>query len=337
MLARARRAPPARAWSPRRRGRGWSASARGSGRTLDDPASGFVRLRLAALEPAARRAGAGRAALRAHTPSTIRTAAAAARRARARSRATGDAEVVDEFEQGLAGLAVPLHETAGSPRCSRSTSPPRGSTTRCATRALDGLRRAAQSLTGRERDDDLVVLEPDAVAPHAHPRRLGARAGAHVEVPLVPRAAQPVGRLVAHTRSPSLSTRCTSVPAEHSGAPRCGHASARPCSSPSTHTSPIRRPPDSTVPHLPRRGRGAAREAQRPHAGAGTGTPNSSAAVRKRIGSRHSPAACAASGRGRRSPSADSPSRTAACARDAAGAARRRAARGRRAPRAAAW
>lgn len=40
--------------------------------------------------------------------------------------------------------------------------------------------------------------------------------------------------------------------------------------------------------HLARRRHGLAREAQRPHAAAVTGTPNNSAAVPYRIGSRHS-------------------------------------------------
>jgi DNA-binding IclR family transcriptional regulator len=77
------------------------------GRTLEDPASGFVRLRLAWLEPEARRRAVAGLRFVPHTASTIRSArpllAAVERIAR-----DGYAEVVDEFEQGLAGLAVPV-------------------------------------------------------------------------------------------------------------------------------------------------------------------------------------------------------------------------------------
>jgi DNA-binding IclR family transcriptional regulator len=114
------------------------------GRTLEDPASGFVRLRLAALEPAERRRAVAGLRFTAHTASTIRSArpllAALDEIARA-----GHAEVVDEFEQGLSGIAVPLAEggamlavylpTARLDEAMRA-------------RTLAGLRRAAQSLTG---------------------------------------------------------------------------------------------------------------------------------------------------------------------------------------------
>ena len=114
------------------------------GRTLTDPASGFVRLRLAALEPAARRKAVAGLRFVAHTESTIRAArpllAALDEIAHA-----GHAEVVDEFEQGLSGIAVPLPEgdamlavylpTARLDDAMRA-------------RALGALRRAAQSLTG---------------------------------------------------------------------------------------------------------------------------------------------------------------------------------------------
>jgi IclR family transcriptional regulator, pca regulon regulatory protein len=114
------------------------------GRTLEDPASGFVRLRLAALEPAARRRAVADLRFTAHTPSTIRTArpllAALEEIARA-----GYAEVVDEFEQGLSGLAVPLHED-GAMLAVYLPSARLDDAMRA--RALAALRRAAQSLTG---------------------------------------------------------------------------------------------------------------------------------------------------------------------------------------------
>jgi DNA-binding IclR family transcriptional regulator len=90
------------------------------GRTLADPASGFVRLRLAALDPEARRRAVAGLRFVPHTASTIRTArpllAALERIAR-----DGHAEVVDEFEQGLA-------------RCGSTTRCARGRSTRCGAR-----------------------------------------------------------------------------------------------------------------------------------------------------------------------------------------------------------
>ena len=68
-----------------------------------------MRLRLAALAPAAGAATVAGLRFAPHTPSTIRAARPllAALEGIARE---GHAEVVDEFEQGLAGLAVPVHE-----------------------------------------------------------------------------------------------------------------------------------------------------------------------------------------------------------------------------------
>jgi DNA-binding IclR family transcriptional regulator len=117
------------------------------GRTLEDPASGFVRLRLAALEPDAR--GRAVAGLRfvPHTASTIGSAppllAAIERIARA-----GHAEVVDEFEQGLAGLAVPLREDGRLTAMLAVYLPTARLDDAMRERALSALRRAAQSLTG---------------------------------------------------------------------------------------------------------------------------------------------------------------------------------------------
>jgi IclR family transcriptional regulator, pca regulon regulatory protein len=117
------------------------------GRTLEDPASGFVRLRLAALEPAARRrAGAG-LRFTAHTPSTI-TAAGPLLAAVERTARDGHAEVVDEFEQGLAGLAVPLLEDGRLAAMLAVYLPTARLDAAMRTRALAALRRATQSLTG---------------------------------------------------------------------------------------------------------------------------------------------------------------------------------------------
>jgi IclR family transcriptional regulator, pca regulon regulatory protein len=114
------------------------------GRTLEDPASGFVRLRLAALEPAARRRAVAELRFVPHTERTIRAAqpllAAVDEIAR-----SGYAEVVDEFEQGLAGLAVPLREGGAMLAVYLPTARLDGA---MRARALAALRRAAQSLTG---------------------------------------------------------------------------------------------------------------------------------------------------------------------------------------------
>jgi DNA-binding IclR family transcriptional regulator len=118
------------------------------GRTLDDPASGFVRLRLAALEPAARRRVVAGLRLTAHTASTLSTArpllAAVEQIAR-----DGHAEVVDEFEQGLAGLALPLHDPDGRLAAMLAVYLPTARLDAAMReRALAALRRAAQSLMG---------------------------------------------------------------------------------------------------------------------------------------------------------------------------------------------
>jgi IclR family transcriptional regulator, pca regulon regulatory protein len=117
------------------------------GRSLADPASGFVRLRLAALEPAARRAAVATLRFTAHTPSTIRAARPLLAALEAIDRA-GHAEVVDEFEQGLAGLAVPLREQDRLVGMLAAYLPTARLDDAMRARALDGLSRAAQSLTG---------------------------------------------------------------------------------------------------------------------------------------------------------------------------------------------
>jgi DNA-binding IclR family transcriptional regulator len=117
------------------------------GRTLEDPASGFVRLRLAALDPVARRDAVAALRFTRHTPRTIRSARPLVAALEEIARA-GHAEVVDEFEQGLAGLAVPL----GTPDRLTAMLAVYLPTTRLddamRARALDALLRAAQSLTG---------------------------------------------------------------------------------------------------------------------------------------------------------------------------------------------
>ena len=117
------------------------------GRTLEDPASGFVRLRLAALEPAARRREIAGLRFTLHTPSTIKAArpllAALERIAR-----DGHAEVVDEYELGLAGLAVPLYEAGRLGAMLAVYLPTARLDDAMRARALDALRRVAQSLTG---------------------------------------------------------------------------------------------------------------------------------------------------------------------------------------------
>jgi IclR family transcriptional regulator, pca regulon regulatory protein len=117
------------------------------GRTLTDPASGFVRLRLAALEPDARRRAVAELRFVPHTASTIRSArpllAALERIAR-----DGHAEVVDEFEQGLAGLAVPLREDGRLVAMLAVYLPTARLDDAMRARALGALQRAAQSLTG---------------------------------------------------------------------------------------------------------------------------------------------------------------------------------------------
>jgi len=117
------------------------------GRTLADPASGFVRLRLAALEPEARRRAIAGLRFVPHTASTIRSTrpllAAVERIAR-----DGHAEIVDEFEQGLAGLAVPLREDGRLVAMLAVYLPTARLDDAMRARALGALLRAAQSLTG---------------------------------------------------------------------------------------------------------------------------------------------------------------------------------------------
>jgi DNA-binding IclR family transcriptional regulator len=117
------------------------------GRTLEDPASGFVRLRLAMLEPEARSGAVARLSFVPHTASTIRAArpllAAVERVAEA-----GHAEVVDEFEQGLAGLAVPLREDGRLVAMLAVYLPTARLDGAMRERVLGALRAAAQSLTG---------------------------------------------------------------------------------------------------------------------------------------------------------------------------------------------
>jgi DNA-binding IclR family transcriptional regulator len=117
------------------------------GRTLEDPASGFVRLRLAAMAPGARRTAVAGLRFEAHTASTIRSArpllAALERIAR-----DGHAEIVDEFEQGLAGLAVPLNEGDRLAAMLAVYLPTARLDDAMRARTLDALRRTAQSLTG---------------------------------------------------------------------------------------------------------------------------------------------------------------------------------------------
>ena len=117
------------------------------GRTLTDPASGFVRMRLAALDrPARERAVAG-LHLAAHTEATIRS-----RRAllvELDRLATADyAEVVDQFEQGLAGIAVPLRRRGRLVGLLAVYLPTTRLDAAMRERALAALRATAQSLTG---------------------------------------------------------------------------------------------------------------------------------------------------------------------------------------------
>jgi IclR family transcriptional regulator, pca regulon regulatory protein len=117
------------------------------GRTLEDPASGFVRLRLAALEPASRRRAVAGLRFEAHTPNTIRAARPLLATLEEIARA-GHAEVVDEFEHGLAGLAVPLREDGRLAAMLAVYLPTARLDDAMRARALDALQRAAQSLTG---------------------------------------------------------------------------------------------------------------------------------------------------------------------------------------------
>ena len=118
------------------------------GRTLEDPASGFVRLRLAVLEPAARRRAAAGLRFAAHTPTHDHGAARPLLAAVEQIARDGHAEVVDEFEQGLAGLAVPLREDGRLVAMLAVYLPTARLDDAMRARTLAALRRAAQSLTG---------------------------------------------------------------------------------------------------------------------------------------------------------------------------------------------
>jgi DNA-binding IclR family transcriptional regulator len=117
------------------------------GRRLEDPASGFVRLRLAGLEPDARRRALAGLRFEAHTAHTIRDPRQLLA-ALERIAIDGYAEIVDEFEQGLAGIAVPLHEDRRLAAMLAVYLPTARLDDAMRTRALEALRRAAQSLTG---------------------------------------------------------------------------------------------------------------------------------------------------------------------------------------------
>jgi DNA-binding IclR family transcriptional regulator len=117
------------------------------GRTLTDPASGFVRMRLAALDrPARQRAVAGLQIVP-HTGSTIRS-----RRALLleldRIAEADHAEVVDEFEHGLAGLAIAVRRGEESIGFLAAYLPTARLDDAMRQRALGALRATAQSLTG---------------------------------------------------------------------------------------------------------------------------------------------------------------------------------------------
>jgi DNA-binding IclR family transcriptional regulator len=117
------------------------------GRTLTDPASGFVRMRLAVLERRARERAVAELQLVAHTGSTIRS-----RRALLveldRIAQADHAEVVDEFEQGLAGIAVPLRRRDHIVGLLAVYLPTTRLDAAMRRRALEALRTTAQSLTG---------------------------------------------------------------------------------------------------------------------------------------------------------------------------------------------
>jgi IclR family acetate operon transcriptional repressor len=80
------------------------------GRTLDSPASGFVRMLLAELPAAEARELLARLPLEPRTPATL-TDPEAVLAAVQRVRDAGVAVVVDEYEVGLAGMAVPVRSS----------------------------------------------------------------------------------------------------------------------------------------------------------------------------------------------------------------------------------
>jgi DNA-binding IclR family transcriptional regulator len=117
------------------------------GRTLTDPASGFVRLRLAALDRPARQRAVAELQLVPHTGSTIRSKRALLTELDRIAQAD-HAEVVDEFEHGLAGLAVPLRRHERIIGLLAVYLPTTRLDAAMRQRALEALRAAAQSLTG---------------------------------------------------------------------------------------------------------------------------------------------------------------------------------------------
>jgi DNA-binding IclR family transcriptional regulator len=117
------------------------------GRTLTDPASGFVRMRLAALDPPARQRAVAELQLIPHTRSTIRSRRALLAELDRIAQAD-HAEVVDEFEQGLAGLAVPLRRHDRIVGLLAVYLPTARLDAAMRQRALEALRATAQSLTG---------------------------------------------------------------------------------------------------------------------------------------------------------------------------------------------
>jgi DNA-binding IclR family transcriptional regulator len=117
------------------------------GRTLTDPASGFVRMRLAALDRAARERAVAELQLVAHTTRTIRTRRALLAELD-RIAAADHAEVTDEFEQGLAGIAVPLRQHDRIVGLLAVYLPTVRLDAAMRQRALKALRGTGQSLTG---------------------------------------------------------------------------------------------------------------------------------------------------------------------------------------------
>ncbi len=117
------------------------------GRTLTDPASGFVRMRLAALDKPARQRAVGELQFVPHTGSTIRSRRALLAEL-ARIAQADHAEVVDEYEQGLAGLAIPVRLEGRIAGLLAVYLPTARLDAAMRQRALAALRATAQSLTG---------------------------------------------------------------------------------------------------------------------------------------------------------------------------------------------
>ena len=117
------------------------------GRILTDPASGFVRMRLAALDRPTRRRAVAELQLVRHTESTIRSRRALVAELDRIAHAD-HAEVVDEYEQGLAGLAVALRRHDRIVGLLAVYLPTTRLDAAMRQRALAGLQATAQSLTG---------------------------------------------------------------------------------------------------------------------------------------------------------------------------------------------